>query len=120
MLFRSIGDLLASAYGRDLNPAEVTGYLEPLQVKGTSRGLLNFVQTSENMPLFELSNYQGPTLAIWGEKDTWVPLQEIERIRAYVSELEVVIIIGAAHCPMETHPEVFNQDFLMFLLENDI
>lgn len=117
---KRIGDLLASAYGRPLNATEVTGYLAPLQVKGTARGLLNFVQTSENMPLFELLNYQGPTLALWGEKDTWVPLQEIERIRAYVPELEVVIISGAAHCPMETHPEVFNQDFLMFLLENDI
>lgn len=117
---KRIGDLLASAYGRPLEPSEVLGYLEPLQVKGTARGLLNFVQTSKNMPLFELSNYHGPTLALWGEKDTWVPLHEIERIRAYVPNIEVVIISGAGHCPMETHPEVFNQDYLMFLLENDI
>lgn len=117
---RGIGNLLASAYGRPLKENEIKGYLDPLLVKGTARGLLNFVKTSENIPLFELSNYNGPVLALWGENDTWVPLNEIDRIRAYVPALEVVIISGAAHCPMETHPEVFNQDYYMFLLENDI
>lgn len=117
---KGISNLLASAYGRPLDESEIKGYLEPLQVKGTASGALNFVNTSENIPLSQLLDYEGPTLALWGEKDTWVPLNEIELIRTYMPQLEVVIISGAGHCPMETHPEVFNQDFLMFLLENDI
>lgn len=99
---------LRSAYGRPPTTSEVLGYLAPLKVPGTARSAAALIQTAENLPPQVMTTLDMPVLAIWGENDTWVPLSDTQRMATYLSDLLVNVIDGAGHCPMETHPEIFN------------
>lgn len=112
---KRIASILKSAYRREASDVEVKRYLDPLSVKGTARGAINFVKTSAPMPLDELLKYKGPVFAVWGEKDDWVPLSELETIEKYLPQTERFIIDGAGHVPHETHTELFNAALLKFL-----
>ena len=112
---KRIASILKSAYRREATEDEIMRYLKPLQVKGTARGAVNFVRTSEAMPLVELERYEGPVFAIWGEKDDWVPLSELETIEQYLPQTERFVIDDAGHVPHETDVDVFNDALLDFL-----
>jgi pimeloyl-ACP methyl ester carboxylesterase len=49
---------------------------------------------------------------IWGEKDSWVPITEGERIKNLVESFDLLVIEDAYHCPMETHYNEFNSILL--------
>lgn len=106
---------LASAYGRPPTEAELAGYFDPLKEPGTALGLAGLVRRAKSRDPAGLLSYEGPSLAIWGEDDAWVRVEQIERIRTYLPRLAAEIIPGAAHVPMETHPEEFNLRLLSFL-----
>jgi len=106
---------LTSAYGRPPSPEEVNGYLQPLSVAGTARSALALLKTARNVPPEELAGITVPVFAIWGEKDAWVPLADTGRIRQIIPQTELEVILGAGHCPMETHSESFNQVLLGWL-----
>jgi 2-hydroxy-6-oxonona-2,4-dienedioate hydrolase len=108
-------DFLASAYGQSPQPEDILGYYEPLSIPGTARSAISLLKTAENMPSDNLSQLSMPVLALWGEKDTWVPVDETKRIQAELPQTTVIIINEAAHCPMETHPEEFNKYLLDWL-----
>ena len=48
-----------------------------------------------------------PVIAIWGSRDTWVPPVDLDRLSAIRPDITARVIGGAAHCPMETHPNEF-------------
>ena len=108
----NIRSFLRSAYGAEPTQQQISGYLDPLKLPGTARGAASLLRTSENLHLQELSILEIPVTAIWGEKDSWVPLSDTEEIRKVLPQLEVTIIEGAGHVPMESHPETFNRTFL--------
>lgn len=58
-----------------------------------------------------------PTLVIWGELDTIVPLAVGEAIAARIPNARLVVMPGAAHNPMWEQPEAFNRLVLDFLHE---
>lgn len=111
----NIRSFLESAYGKEPTEEQVSGYLDPLSLPGTARGAAQLLRTSENIPLEELSRLSLPVTAIWGENDSWVPLSDTDRIRDVLPQLEVEIIEGAGHVPMESHPEAFNAALLSAL-----
>lgn len=113
-----IRSLLASAYGREPNQAEIEGYLTPLRLPGTARSLLNFVRTAKNEDPAGLERLEIPIHAIWGSRDTWVPKEELDRIKIIRPDIQVRLIEGAAHCPMETHPGVFSATVLEWLSDH--
>lgn len=108
----NIRSFLRSAYGMEPTAQQVSGYLEPLKLPGTARGAASLLRTSENLPLQDLSSLKIPVTAIWGEKDSWVPLSDTEEIKKVLPQLEVTIIEGAGHVPMESHPEIFNASLM--------
>lgn len=108
-------DYLASAYGREPSESEVDGYLAPLKIDGTADSIIELVKTAKNEPIGNLKNSGVPIVAIWGEDDTWIPLAQAKAIIDMLPETELVIIKGAAHCPMETHDQVFNDQLLQFI-----
>ncbi|HSL94229.1 MAG TPA: alpha/beta hydrolase [Bacillota bacterium] len=114
-----IGGFLQSAYGREATPDEIAGYLEPLRQPGTAQALARLVRTAQNEPLERLAAYSKPALALWGEGDTWVPPSQAEQARAHLPQLDLVLIPGAYHVPMETHAEGFNAALLAFLGANN-
>ena len=94
---------------------DISGYYEPLAIPGTARSASALLKSAENMPAANLEQLTMPVLAIWGEKDTWVPVTETDRILSLMPQTVVKIVQGAAHCPMETHPERFNEYLLDWL-----
>lgn len=95
--------LLGSAYGRVPTAAEVEGYLAPLQVEGTAAAILGRMATAR-ASVDEAAITSRPTLLLWGAVDTWVPPQVAERTRERIPGFDLVMLAGAGHNPMETHP----------------
>ncbi len=106
---------LASAYGRKPSPAEVTGYLTPLKLRGTSRAIINSPSVSKENASLSVGDLTLPTLVIWGENDTWLRFEAFKETAEKIPDGQIVVIPQAAHCPMETHPYYFNRLLLAFL-----
>lgn len=97
---------LARAYGRKPSAFEVEGYLAPLRLPGTARSLLSLVNQASSLRLAAFSGRPHPPfLLLWGERDRFVPKRQAEKFREVFPETPLVVIPGASHCPMETHPE---------------
>jgi 4,5:9,10-diseco-3-hydroxy-5,9,17-trioxoandrosta-1(10),2-diene-4-oate hydrolase len=62
-----------------------------------------------------MQSLQIPVMGLWGELDSWVPREEGEMLLEVFPNMKLTIIPGAAHCPMETHAELFNKELLAFL-----
>lgn len=112
---KRIESFLTSAYGQPPSSEDIDGYLNPLSVSGTARSATALLKTAQNMPKDNLSQLDMPVLALWGENDSWVPVSDTQRIKATIPKTDIKIIKNAGHCPMETHPEEFNQLFLDWL-----
>ncbi len=110
-----ITDTLTSAYGRTPTADEITGYLAPLKLPGTETALLDITSSQGEPVETYLPHIQAPALLIWGAEDTWVPLSEGEQLAAALPQAELHSIPGSSHCPMETHPEIFNKLLTDFL-----
>jgi pimeloyl-ACP methyl ester carboxylesterase len=56
-----------------------------------------------------------PVLVVWGKKDRTIYLRTGKRFVAHVPHAELIVIHGAGHDPMETHPDIFNSLLTGFL-----
>ncbi len=111
----AIRSFLASAYGEEPASEQVAGHLAPLQLPGTAASLAHIMRTAKNEEGQRLAALSLPVLAIWGERDTWVPVSELEPLQAALPDMTVQIIPGAGHCPMETHTPLFADVLLQWL-----
>lgn len=110
----NITRLVSSAYGRSATAEEMTGYYQPITVAGSDTVLLDLQQREEVSIARELDMLTVPALCIWGEKDSWVPLAQGERLAALL-KARLEVIPGEGHCTMETAPVEFNQILLDYL-----
>lgn len=67
--------------------------------------------------LDKLAQIQAPTLLIWGEYDTVVPVAVDEILHQHLHTYRFAVIKGAGHVPMWEKAEEFNRLILDFLLE---
>lgn len=71
--------------------------------------------------LFTLSLWErvpelnAPTLLVWGEHDTTVPVAVADDLHARLPRSELVVLAGAGHNPMWSRAEEFNRAVLHFL-----
>jgi len=108
--------LLKSAYKREPDSAEVTGYMIPLTIPGTAEAIVsNFSNCREIIPLSADSLRDLNVMAVWGTRDSWIPLRMTAVLKNYVPQLELHTIRGAGHMPMETHAKQFNGIMVEFL-----
>lgn len=63
----------------------------------------------------DLSRIRAPTLIIWGEYDSVIPLLIGEKLGQLLSHAAFVVIEGAGHNPMWDRPEQFNRVVTDFL-----
>lgn len=110
-----IESFLTSAYGQAPTEKQVLGYLTPLTLNGTVRSALSLLKTAKNISEENLSDLELPILALWGEDDAWVPLENTIKIKDLMPQTQIAVIEGAGHVPMETHASEFNQILLQWL-----
>ncbi|HSM37632.1 MAG TPA: alpha/beta hydrolase [Longimicrobiales bacterium] len=96
----------------------VDSYREQAEYLGFRRALLSTARhfiARDPMPLFEAAAAAGkPTLLIWGERDTTVPVAAAARLRE-VLDPEYLLVRDAGHVPHAQRPDVVNPAIVRFL-----
>lgn len=62
-----------------------------------------------------LPQVAAPTLVVWGELDTIVPVEHARQFRAGIPDARLAVLRGAAHNPMVDRPDDFNRVVADFL-----
>jgi pimeloyl-ACP methyl ester carboxylesterase len=104
---RRVRRLLASALGEQPSQEQVAAYSEPLRLRGTAAAILSSGRNSQEVAGLDAADMQVPTLAVWGDGDQWVPYESRRQVVEKIPGVDVQLIPGAGHNPMETHPEEF-------------
>lgn len=112
--------LLASAYGQQPTPHEISGYYLPLTVENTDAVLADLLKTVSESLIDRIDQLKLPVLFIWGSEDAWVPVQQGKELDRLFSRSELIIMPGEGHCPMETAPDIFNRKLLDFFERKDM
>jgi 2-hydroxy-6-oxonona-2,4-dienedioate hydrolase len=114
--YKKFENLLTSAYGQHPDSAAVKGYLNPFLYGRSAAAIFETFTNSKPVREIDYSVLHHLQMhAIWGEKDSWVPLSVGKKMKENYSKTELFIIDGACHCPMETHSREFNTLLLEIL-----
>ncbi|MFW6149789.1 MAG: alpha/beta fold hydrolase [Atribacterota bacterium] len=116
---KRIKSFLTSAYGREPTAEELEGYYRPLKLKNTYLTLTSLLRRypSDKDLADKVDEITVPVLCLWGREDEWVPVSKGEELAEKIPNATLKIIDEARHCPMETHPEMFNEHLFEFLEE---
>jgi len=116
-------DTIKDAY---YNPEQVTddvadGYARLLLIEDAPTGFLAYVQATETNPI-TLDNLVDarndvPIMLIWGEQDTWVPIEVGQAMFNEMPDAQFVTYENVGHLPMEENVAQFNADLIAFLSE---
>ncbi len=112
-----VASFLAYAYGSAPSAAALDGYLKPLLLDGTEGALADMMRTSTRIRADALKGLSSPVFAIWGGKDTVVPIAEAYQLQSLIPSMQLRVIPDAGHCPMETHSDLFDRYLLEALGE---
>ena len=116
--YKRFNKLLKSAYKRKPDSTEVMGYLTPLLQEGSAASLINIYINNKEDTVLDVRTLEGvPVLAVWGTRDSWVPLRTVRMSLDAFPDVTLVKMKGAGHMPMETHPDQFMKPFVAFLKE---
>lgn len=115
-------NLLADAYhpSHVMTEAVAEGYARVLRVQGWEGAFLAMLsggRASDSPDSGALSAVRVPALLIWGEEDTWIPLDVGQRLQAHLPESTLLVYPDTGHLPMEEQTERFNTDLLTFLAQ---
>jgi len=111
---------LKGTYGFFPDTLTTMGYWDPLQIDGTAETIVNMLANSNEIQHLDARGLSRvPVLLIWGRKDKTIPLRNGKKLKRAVPSIELKVIPGARHMPMETHAEEFNKILLEFLDRNN-
>ncbi len=108
-------------YDQDaVTPETVEGYARVLRVDDWEVGLLSLFSGGQPATVQPeaLAEVAVPTLLMWGENDTWVPLATGETLAEIIPGAQLVTYPETGHLPMEEQPEAFNADLVAWLVSN--
>jgi pimeloyl-ACP methyl ester carboxylesterase len=58
-----------------------------------------------------------PTLIVWGEKDSIIPVRDADEFERLIEDSRKVVMKDTGHIPMAERPEAFNDVLVKFLAE---
>ena len=58
-----------------------------------------------------------PTLIVWGEKDSIIPVKDAQEFERLIPDSRKVVMQDTGHVPMAERPETFNDLMMEFLAE---
>jgi pimeloyl-ACP methyl ester carboxylesterase len=64
-----------------------------------------------------LPDIRQPTLIVWGEKDSIIPVRDAQEFERLISDSRKVVMNDTGHIPMAERPEAFNDVMMEFLAE---
>lgn len=112
--YSKFNDLLYSAYSKQPDSLAVQGYLEPFKIKGSASAILDLTKSIEVQNL-EVDSIKSPVLVIWGDKDSWIPIEAGMKFHEKYPKTEMKVIKGAGHCSMESNAIEFNSMLVNFI-----
>jgi pimeloyl-ACP methyl ester carboxylesterase len=65
-----------------------------------------------------LPDVKVPTLIVWGEKDSIIPVRDADEFERMIEDSRKVVMKDTGHIPMAERPNVFNDILLDFLAES--
>ena len=107
--------LLSSAYGEKADSCAVIGYMQPFKSEGSAVAVFETFMRGFDEKQPDLDKIDMPVLLLWGENDTWVPVELAHQLHPKLKNSYLKIINDAGHNPMETHADEFNEILLRFL-----
>ena len=111
-----IEKFLNSAYGTVPSERQINEYMAPFKMPETISALLNSPDHSFETHSLKSEDLSVPWIAIWGDQDTWVPLEARMSILEKMNpEVNLAIIENCGHNPMETHIDEFMGLYINFL-----
>jgi len=91
-----------------INEAKLAARHHLLTNVGTHRAMIRTVRRwSANRISREASLIRQPTLLVWGEEDTHLPLSEGYRLRDAIPNARLVVFRNCGHLPPQEYPEKF-------------
>lgn len=114
--YNSVRKAIKKNYRYDPDSSVVLNYLGPLLLDGTAESVMNVWANAREIKQLRAEDLKNlPVLVIWGNKDKTINMRTGKRFKHHVPHSELIVIPGAGHDPMETHPEKFNKILLDFL-----
>ncbi len=119
-----IGSILQSAYYDPdfITPEIAEGYGRQLQVAGWDEALMDQLRgngfVADPLTADQLRALSMPVLIVWGENDTWIPVENGEILHALLPQSDWIVYPQTGHLPMEEAAAAFNRDLLIFLQEH--
>lgn len=115
--------ILASAYHDPafMTPAVAEGYQRQLRVVGWDEALLAQLKGGaggfEVLTTEEIASISAPIMIVWGEQDTWVPIEAADQMRTLHPDAVWRVYPNVGHLPMEENAAAFNADLIAFLAQ---
>ena len=114
-------NILKTAYGNpdNISDIEITRYYELLRKPGTRQALLSINRIDETIESYinRLESITIPTYIMWGEKDTWIPVETVSLFEETLNipEENIYIYSELGHVPMEEDSQTTIQDYITIL-----
>jgi len=93
----------------------VDRYFQLFRRPGNRQAFIDRARSDHRVPAESLTNITAPTLILWGEKDTWIPVEHAPLFQELIPESEVITYPNLGHVPMEEAPELTAKDVRAYL-----
>lgn len=113
-----VAEYVRTAAYRPLDPSTVAEIIEPWMGESGQRAFYRQIAqadetyTDEIVPL--LSTTRTPTLVLWGEQDSWIPVERGHRLARAIPGATLQTIAEAGHLVVRERPDVLSRAILGF------